>query len=218
MMEEMNVLVIGANGNTGRHIVKELSNSSQHFVRAMIRKTEQAKDMENLGARPIVADLEQDFSYALENVNAVIFAAGSGGSTGDDKTIAIDQEGAKKAVDYAKKMGIERFVMLSSMGADTPSSGPDGLQFYLKAKGAADAHLQESGLNYTIVRPGSLSFDDATGKIEAATSIEDKSRDISRANVAKVLVDSLTIEETNHKVFEILSGDTPVEEALKNIH
>ncbi|MGF3105388.1 SDR family oxidoreductase [Rossellomorea sp. DUT-2] len=214
----MNVLVIGANGHTGRHIVKELSNSSQHFVRAMIRKTEQAKDMEDLGARPIVADLEKDFSYALENVNAVIFAAGSGGSTGDDKTLAIDQEGAKKAVDYAKKMGIERFVMLSSMGADNPSSGPDALQFYLKAKGAADAYLKESGLNYTIVRPGSLSLDEGKGKIEASTSIEDKSRDISREDVAKVLVDSLTIEETNHKVFEILSGDTPVEEALKNLH
>ncbi|MGM0865625.1 MAG: SDR family oxidoreductase [Bacillota bacterium] len=214
----MNVLVIGANGHTGRHIVKELSNSSQHFVRAMIRKTEQAKEMEDLGARPIVADLEQDFSYALENVNAVIFAAGSGGSTGDDKTLAIDQEGAKKAVDYAKKMGIERFVMLSSMDADNPSSGPDSLQFYLKAKGSADAHLKESGLNFTIVRPGSLSFDEGKGKIEASTSIEDKSRDISREDVAKVLVDSLTIEETNHKVFEILSGDTPVEEALKNIH
>lgn len=214
----MNVLVIGANGHTGRHIVKELSGSSQHFVRAMIRKTEQAKDMEDLGARPIVADLEQDFSYALENVNAVIFAAGSGGSTGDDKTLTIDQEGAKKAVDYAKKMGIERFVMLSSMGADNPSSGPDALQFYLKAKGAADAYLKESGLNYTIVRPGALSFDEGKGKIEASTSIEDKSRDISREDVAKVLVDSLTIEETNHKVFEILSGDTLVEEALKNIH
>lgn len=214
----MNVLVIGANGHTGRHIVKELSSSSQHFVRAMIRKTEQAKDMEDLGARPIVADLEQDFSYALENVNAVIFAAGSGGSTGDDKTLTIDQEGAKKAVDYAKKMGIERFVMLSSMGADNPSSGPDALQFYLKAKGAADAYLKESGLNYTIVRPGALSFDEGKGKIEASTSIEDKSRNISREDVAKVLVDSLTIEETNHKVFEILSGDTPVEEALKNIH
>ncbi|TYS89032.1 SDR family oxidoreductase [Rossellomorea aquimaris] len=214
----MNVLVIGANGHTGRHIVKELSGSSQHFVRAMIRKTEQAKDMEDLGARPIVADLVQDFSYALENVNAVIFAAGSGGSTGDDKTLTIDQEGAKKAVDYAKKMGIERFVMLSSMGADNPSSGPDALQFYLKAKGAADAYLKESGLNYTIVRPGALSFDEGKGKIEASTSIEDKSRDISREDVAKVLVDSLTIEETNHKVFEILSGDTPVEEALKNIH
>lgn len=214
----MNVLVIGANGHTGRHIVKELSSSSQHFVRAMIRKTEQAKDMEDLGARPIVADLEQDFSYALENVNAVIFAAGSGGSTGDDKTLTIDQEGAKKAVDYAKKMGIERFVMLSSMGADNPSSGRDALQFYLKAKGAADAYLKESGLNYTIVRPGALSFDEGTGRIEASTSIADKSRDISREDVAKVLVDSLTIEETNHKVFEILSGDTPVEEAIKNIH
>ncbi len=213
----MNVLVIGANGQTGRHIVKELSSSSQHFVKAMIRKTEQAQDMEDLGARPIVADLEQDFSYALENVNAVIFAAGSGGSTGDDKTLAIDQEGAKKAVDYSKKMGIERFIMLSSMGADQPSSGPDGLQFYLKAKGEADAYLKESGLNYTIVRPGSLSTDDGKGKIIAASSISDKSGDIPREDVAKVLVESITTEETNHKVFEILSGDTPINEAIKNI-
>lgn len=77
--------------------------------------------------------------------------------------------------------------------------------------------MKESGLNFTIVRPGALSFDGGTGKIEAASSIEDKSRDISREDVAKVLVDSLTIEETNHKVFEILSGDTPVEDALKQI-
>ncbi|WP_064092855.1 SDR family oxidoreductase [Rossellomorea aquimaris] len=213
----MNVLVIGANGHTGRHIVKELSSSSQHFVRAMIRKNEQAKEMEDLGARPIVADLEQDFSYALENVNAVIFAAGSGGDTGDDKTQAVDLEGAKKTVDYAKKMGIERFIMLSSMGADQPSSGPEGLQFYLKAKGEADAYLKESGLNYTIVRPGALSFDEGTGKIIASSSITDKSSDIPREDVAKVLVESLNTEETNHKVFEILKGNTSISEALKSI-
>jgi uncharacterized protein YbjT (DUF2867 family) len=213
----MNVLVIGANGHTGRLIIKELVNSTQHFAKAMIRKSEQTKDMEDLGARPIVADLEQDFSYALENVNAVIFAAGSGSKTGEDKTIAIDQDGAKKAVDYAKQNGIERFIMLSSMGADQPENAPEGMHVYLKAKNEADVHLQESGLNYTIVRPGALTHDDATGNIIAQRSIEDKSGSISRADVAKVLVESLTTLETSHKVFEILNGETPVKEAIKKI-
>ncbi|XXM70498.1 SDR family oxidoreductase [Lysinibacillus sphaericus] len=213
----MNVLVIGANGHTGRLVLEELKNSTQHFSKAMIRKSEQTKDMEELGARPIVADLEQDFSYALENVNAVIFAAGSGSKTGEDKTISIDQEGAKKAVDYAKEKGIERFIMLSSMGADQPENAPEGMGVYLNAKHDADVHLKESGLNYTIVRPGALTHDDAKGKIIAQSSIEDKSGDIPRADVAKVLVESLTAPETNHKVIEILSGDTPVEEALKKI-
>jgi uncharacterized protein YbjT (DUF2867 family) len=213
----MNVLVIGANGHTGRLIIKELVNSTQHFAKAMIRKSEQTKDMEDLGARPIVADLEQDFSYALENVNAVIFAAGSGSKTGEDKTIAIDQNGARKAVDYAKQHGIERFIMLSSMGADQPENAPEGMHVYLKAKHEADVHLQESGLNYTIVRPGALTFDDAEGTIIAEHSIADKSGSIPRADVAKVLVESLTTLETNHKVIEILHGGSPVKEALKHV-
>jgi uncharacterized protein YbjT (DUF2867 family) len=213
----MNVLVIGANGHTGRLIIKELLNSTQHFAKAMIRKSEQTKDMEGLGARPIVADLEQDFSYALENVNAVIFAAGSGSKTGEDKTIAIDQNGAKKAVDYAKQNGIERFIMLSSMGADKPENAPEGMHVYLKAKHEADVHLQESGLNYTIVRPGALTFDDAEGTIIAEHSIADKNGSIPRADVAKVLVESLTTLETNHKVIEILNGGTQVKEALKHV-
>ncbi|MBM7586222.1 uncharacterized protein YbjT (DUF2867 family) [Bacillus pakistanensis] len=213
----MHVLVIGANGTTGKHIVEKLSNSSQHIVRAMIRKMEQAKDMEALGARPIVADLEQDFSYALEDVNAVIFAAGSGSKTGPEKTTAVDEQGAIKAIDFAKEKGIERFVMLSSMGADLPLQGPKGLQHYLEAKQKADQHLLTSGLNFTIVRPGRLTDDRGIGKIIAAPSIEDKSGSISREDVAEVLVEVLLIESVYHQTFEILGGSIPIKEALETI-
>ncbi|MCP3740610.1 SDR family oxidoreductase [Rossellomorea sp. BNER] len=213
----MHVLVIGANGTTGKHIVEKLSNSSQHIVRAMIRKMEQAKDLDALGARPIVADLEQDFSYALEDVNAVIFAAGSGSKTGPEKTTEVDEKGAMKAIDFAKEKGIERFVMLSSMGADHPSQGPVGLQHYLEAKQKADQYLLTSGLNYTIVRPGSLTDDQGIGKIIAATSIEDKSSSISREDVAEVLVESLLIESVYHQTFEVLGGSTPIKDALESI-
>ncbi|RLQ96523.1 SDR family oxidoreductase [Falsibacillus albus] len=213
----MNVLVIGANGTTGRHVVKLLAESNQHLVKAMIRKTEQTEDMEKLGAKPIIADLEQDFSYAVEDVNAIIFAAGSGSKTGPDKTTAIDEEGAKKAVDIACRKGIQRFIMLSSMGADNPDAGPEGLQHYLKAKQSADKHLQESSLNYTIVRPGSLTNDSDTGKIQAKEKIENRNTDISRENVAKVLVESLVTPNVYHKTFEILNGDVDIHTALEEL-
>jgi uncharacterized protein YbjT (DUF2867 family) len=212
----MNVLVIGANGTTGKMVVENLAENSQHLVKAMIRKIEQAEELEKLGARPIIADLEQDFEYAIEGINAIIFAAGSGGHTGPDKTISVDQEGAIKAIDFAVKQGIERFVMLSSMGADDPSKGSEEMKHYYMAKHNADEHLKLSGLNYTIVRPGALTDDHGTRAIEAAVSLN-KRGEIPRADVAKVLVDSLLEENTFHKHFEILKGNTPLEVALKNV-
>ncbi|WP_433744139.1 SDR family oxidoreductase [Falsibacillus pallidus] len=213
----MNVLVIGANGKTGRMVVKYLAESNNHLVKAMIRKSEQTEEMEKLGAKPVVADLEQDFEYAAEDVNAIIFAAGSGSKTGPDKTTSVDEEGAKRAVDIAKKKGIERFVMLSSMGADNPSAGSEGMQHYLHAKHSADEHLKASGLKYTIVRPGALTDDAASGKIQAAEKIQDRNTDISRENVAKVLVESLNMENLHYKTFEILNGDVEIHTALKNL-
>ncbi len=212
----MNVLVIGANGTTGKMIVENLTQSNQHLAKAMIRKIEQAEVLEKLGARPIIADLEQDFEFAVEGVNAIIFAAGSGGHTGPDKTISVDQEGAIKAIDFAVKQGIERFVMLSSMGADDPSKGSEEMKHYYLAKHNADEHLKASGLNYTIVRPGALTDDEGTGTIEANVALN-KRGEITRADVAKVLVDSLLEENTFHKHFEILNGNTPIEESLKNV-
>ncbi|MGF2617635.1 SDR family oxidoreductase [Rossellomorea aquimaris] len=213
----MNVLVIGANGKTGQLVISSLVNSSQHLATAMIRKAGQIDAMEELGAKPLIGDLEEDFSYVFDEVNAVIFAAGSGSSTGPDKTTAVDEQGAIKAIDFAKEKGLDRFIMLSSMGADTPSIAPDSMEHYLKAKGRADQHLLESGLNYTIVRPGALVDGEGTGKIIASPSIQDKSGSITREDVAEVLTACLNERETYHKTFEILNGDTPIQEALKRV-
>ncbi|MCI2255104.1 SDR family oxidoreductase [Domibacillus sp. PGB-M46] len=211
----MHVLVIGAAGTTGRLVVQSLAENIQHHVKAMVRKTDQMADMEQLGARPVLADLEQDFSYAMNDVNAVIFAAGSGSATGPDKTTAIDRDGAIKAIDLAVSHGIERFVMLSSMGADRPDTGPEALQHYLRAKHEADAHLMMSGLTYTIVRPGALSNEAASGKIEAAPQVANRTKSIARADVAEVLVQSLLAPQTEGRIFEIVEGTVPIAEALK---
>lgn len=130
----------------------------------MVRKAEQMPKLESLGGYPIIGDLEKDFSYAYDEIDAVIFAAGSGGHTGADKTIAVDQFGAIKAIETAKEYGVKRFVLISSLFAGEPEKGPKSLETYLEAKGRADDALINSGLEYTILRPTTLSDDDLPGK------------------------------------------------------
>lgn len=214
----MKVLVVGANGTTGKQVVEKVANSKQHEAYAMIRDEKQAGALKKLGANVVLGDLEQDVSDALRGMDAVIFAAGSGGHTGDKKTIAVDQNGAKNIIDEAKNQGVKRFVMLSSMGTDAPEQGPEGLQLYLRAKAIADEYLKQSNLQYTIVRPGTLSNDQATGKIDINNDIEDKSQTIPRADVATVLVECLNEEATIGKTFEMLAGETEIEKAIKFTH
>ncbi|WP_226666119.1 SDR family oxidoreductase [Metabacillus litoralis] len=215
----MNVLIIGANGHTGRHIIHQINQEEEHKSIAMIRDENQAKRLMELGANDyVIGDLEGNIEHVLEDVEAVIFAAGSGSSTGPDKTTAIDQEGAKRIIDEAKKHSIKHFVMLSSVGADVPEMAPDNMKHYLTAKANADEHLRRSGLTYTIVRPTSLSDDDSNLKIKANASLDDKSKTIPRKAVASVLIKSLTLMETKNETFEITEGEKETVEALKYIH
>ncbi|OYD08465.1 SDR family oxidoreductase [Paludifilum halophilum] len=213
----MKVLVIGANGKTGRQLVGLLGESASHRVRAMVRDEEQVPALQDQGAEVVVADLEQDFSHAFDGIEAVIFAAGSGAHTGPEKTESVDYQGAVRSVEEAEKHGVDRYIMLSSIAADDPDRGPSAIRHYLRAKGKADERLQHSRLNYTVVRPGGLSNDPPQGKIEAAERITDLSRRISRADVAAVLAACLDIENTSRRTFEILAGETPIEEALQTV-
>ncbi|TAL86848.1 MAG: SDR family oxidoreductase [Rhodanobacter sp.] len=209
----MRVLVVGANGHIGRRLIKLMS-SGPHQSRAMIRDPDQAEALREMGAHEtVVADLEGDCGPALEGCDAIIFSAGSGGHTGQEKTDAIDRDGAIAMIDAAGKAGVNRLVMVSSMGADAPASGPENLQHYLRAKQAADRHLRASGLDYTIVRPGSLTDDNGTGRISAATELE-RSGKVPRDDVAAVLLQVLDAPNTKGKQFELLAGDTPLQQAV----
>ena len=115
----MRVLVIGANGQVGHQLVEKLKDKGHQPV-AMVRKEEQVEQFKEKGIDTVLGDLQKDFSHAFEGVDSVVFAAGSGGDTGADMTVLIDQEGAIESVDNAKKTGVKHFVMLSSMGADAP--------------------------------------------------------------------------------------------------
>jgi uncharacterized protein YbjT (DUF2867 family) len=157
----MRTLIIGANGKVGRLLVPLLVDAG-HDVRTMIRDEAQAPAQRELGAEPLVADLEGDFGHAVDGCDAVVFTAGSGGHTGADKTVAVDGLGAIRAVEEARDRGARRFVMVSSRGADDPDRS-QAIRHYLVAKGIADGFLQRSGLDYTILRPGRLTDDPPTG-------------------------------------------------------
>ncbi|MGD7043925.1 SDR family oxidoreductase [Jeotgalibacillus proteolyticus] len=216
MKNKKNVLVIGANGTTGKMVIDKLARSSAYYAKGMVRKEEQKETMETLGALPVLGNLEEDFSDAFKEVDIVIFAAGSGGNTGPDKTKSIDEEGAIKAVDLAKEHGVEKFIMLSAIGAGDPSELDldEAMEVYYDAKHKADAHLEKSGLTYTIVRPGLLTDDEATGKIRASERLQNREGEITRADVAEVLVQAIELDNLNNKAIEILNERTEIKTSL----
>ena len=203
------VIIVGANGSTGKKIV-HLLNTSQYFEPvAMVRKEDQIVQFKNIGIATVVADLEQDISGTLKNIDKVIFAAGSGGK----KVVEVDEKGACKMIDDAISNHIKKFVMLSSMGADKPSEAED-LKEYLKAKHNADEYLKSSKLTYAIVRPGSLTDAKGTGKIKLAQSLK-TSGSISRDDVAQTLVRTLHDAAPKNTTFEILEGETFIGKAME---
>lgn len=215
----MKVLVVGANGQIGTLLVKELKGSGRHTPVAMIRKEEQKAKFQEQDVETVLADLEGpvgQLADAMAGIDAVVFTAGSGGSTGYDKTLLIDLDGAVKVMEAAEQVGITRFVMVSAIQAHNRESWTS-IQPYYVAKHYADEMLRQSGLTYTIIRPGALENKEGTGKVRAAENITSGNRSIPRADVAKVILHTLDNEHTFGKSFDLVSGDQSIEEVLGNL-
>ncbi|MEH7442086.1 SDR family oxidoreductase [Bacillus sp. JJ1122] len=214
----MKVFVVGANGQIGKLLVEMLNDSKEHTVRAMLRKPEQAAAFEGSGVETAIASLDstvEELSTAAFGCDALVFTAGSGGDTGFDKTLLIDLDGAVKTIEAAQKAGISRFIMVSALQAHNRHNWSDAIKPYYVAKHYADRALLQSGLTYTIVRPGGLVNEHGTGKILAAENLERGS--IPREDVALTIMASLTERNTFNKSFDLINGDTPIEVALKSI-
>ncbi|PYE36582.1 SDR family oxidoreductase [Psychrobacter fozii] len=208
------ILVIGANGQIGKIVVELLHNQDRPVV-AMVRSKPQAEKLENMGVEVVVGDLETDFEHAFKDCDKVVFSAGSGGNTGDDKTLLIDLWAAKKAVDYSLKEGIQHFVMVSGLGAQDPDEFESEIKPYLVAKYFADYYLIESGLEYTILRPGSLTNENGTGLVRTTRAESFKELIIPREDVAATITYCLNADNTKGKTFELYSGKESIRESLK---
>jgi uncharacterized protein YbjT (DUF2867 family) len=210
----MKVAVAGGHGKVALQLLPMLIERG-HSATGLIRNPDHAGDLRGLGAEPVVCDLEskEDVSAELDDADAVVFAAGAGPGSGAERKRSMDLGGAVKLIEAAKATGVTRYVMVSSMGAgDPPAQGGGAFGEYLRAKAEADRALARSGLDFTIVRPGRLTDDAPTGRVTARTGVERGS--ISRADVAAVLLAALEADNTIGKTFELVAGQTPIDEAM----
>ncbi len=211
----MDVVIAGGHGKVARRLSRRLHLRGDR-VRALIRNPAHDDGVVADGAEPVVCDLEhvddEFVATAIAGADAVVFAAGAGPGSGPERKWTLDYGGAVKLMRAAQADRIERYVMLSSRGADPEAPGEDTFAVYLRAKGKADAALGESGLAYTIVRPGRLTDDPGTGRVRAGADVGEGS--ISRDDVAAVLAFAVHDPSLATVTFEVVAGETPIAEAL----
>lgn len=210
----MRVLIAGGHGKIGRRLVALLA-ARGHEPVAMIRDPEQGREMGRLGAESLVADLTGDVRDAPAGCDAIVFAAGAGPGSGPEPKQHVDRGGAEKLMAAAQTYGIRRYVMVSAIHADDPQAGPDKLRPYLEAKRAADDALRASGLDHTIVRPGRLTEDPGRGLVTVGVGLDHG--EVSRDDVAATIAATLERDDMIGQTFDLLSGDTPIDEALDGL-
>jgi len=214
------VAIVGGHGQVARHLLVELRRSDLDAV-ALVRNEKYREELEHRGAEMRLLDIEgQDaaaFATAFEGCSAVVFAAG-GGPDGDlERKRTVDLEGALKSMEGARLAGIRRFVQVSAINVDDPLPDDTGevWRAYVEAKRDADAALRDSDLDRTIIRPGRLTDDPATGRVALGSAVP--RGDIPRADVAAVLAVVLATPATAGKQWNLVSGDVPVADAVHSL-
>jgi nucleoside-diphosphate-sugar epimerase len=210
----VHVVIAGGHGKIALHLERLLADSG-HRVLALIRSRDQDSDVREAGAEPVICDIEQedDLSHFVRGADAVVFAAGAGPGSGPERKKTVDLGGALKLIDAARSTGARRYVIVSSVGAHDPSSGSEQMRPYLEAKGEADRRLADSGLDWTIVRPGRLTDDPGTGRVLLSDDMGTYD-EIPREDVARVIAASLGDQNAIGKTFVAVRGDMPVDEAV----
>lgn len=212
------VLIIGANGKVGRILTDKLSSSGMSPT-AVIRRESQKNyfDQRNIDTR--IADLEDrvdSLANVIAGMDAVVFTAGSGGTTGLDKTLAVDLDGAVKSMEATKKAGVSRYIMVSGIHAgDRNAFQESPIKSYYIAKHYADRMLMSMELDYTILRPGRLLDEPGKGRITITNPAE--SRGIPREDVAEFTRVTLMNENTIGKAIKFNQGETLIEEAVRSL-
>jgi len=211
----MRVVIAGGHGKIALELTRLLDERGDQ-VRSLIRNPDHAEEVREAGAlEAIVCDLEHAdddrVAEAVGEAEAVVFAAGAGPNSGPERKESMDYGGAVKLIEAARHNHIPRYVIVSSMGADSGHEGDETFDVYLRAKGRADDAVVASGLDYAIVKPGMLTDDPPTGKVEAGDSVE--RGEIPRDDVAAVLA-VLIADKATARTIEVVSGDTPIDSIL----
>lgn len=214
----MRVVIAGGHGKIALRLTRLLAEGGTH-VDALVRSPGQAGDVEDAGARPVVFDLERDdadtAAKVLQGADAAVFAAGAGPGSGPDRKYSVDLRGSVLLGSAAEQAGVRRFLQISTMGAGhPPAPGSDeSWEAYLDAKTRAEQDLRGRDLDYTIVRPGSLTDGAGTGLVELAPPPLGPGS-VPRQDVAAVLAQLLATRAGYRMTLELRSGATRVADAV----
>lgn len=214
------IVIVGGHGRVALLLARALTGQG-HTVRSTVRSEAHGADVESAGATPWTLDIEAadagDLAEAFGAADAVVFSAGAGGDGDADRKRTVDLGGSLKSIDAAKLAGVGRFVQVSAMGVDEPlPADTDPVwRAYVEAKRDADAALRDSGLDWTIVRPGALTDEVATDRVQVADRLPSGS--VPRADVAALLVAVLEDDSTIGAQFELTSGPLTVSDALATL-
>ena len=211
------IILVGATGRVGASALEDLVKAG-HEVVACAR--EASKIQASQQVEPLTLDLHNPLSQVTDafrktHADAVVFTAGSRGKDINQ----IDALGAMKTIEAAKKVGISRYIMLGAMYAadwlrwEQPRVKPaiDALADYYVTKNMADQYLIGSGLDYTIIEPGSLTEQEGTGNIQVEP---DGPGPIPIPDVAQCLADCVDLPQTAGRIYNIIGGSTPIRQAL----
>ena len=214
----MRVVIAGGHGQIALLLEKVLADRGHHAV-GVVRNPDHVDDVEATGAEAVVLDLEKadvaDLTDVVKGADAVVFAAGGGPNSGAARKETVDKGAAVLLAEAAEQAGVRRYVMVSAMGTDKADPDSDDVfQVYLRAKKAADDDLRSRDLDWTVVRPGRLTDDPPTGRVQVGTLPRGE---IARADVAAVLAAALDQDATIGKTFDLLAGHQTVEAALAGL-
>jgi uncharacterized protein YbjT (DUF2867 family) len=212
------IVIVGGHGQIARQLGR-LTAADGHEVIGLIRAPEQGPDLESDGVGWKTLDLEdtslEEMTEAVRGADAVVFAAGGGADGNVERKETVDKGGAVLLTDACREAGVRRYVMVSSMGTEDADPDSDEVfQVYLRAKAAADDYLRASDLDWTVVRPGKLTDDVPSGRVQLG-DLEYGS--VPRGDVAHVLAEVLENDQTIGKTFSVLTGDTPAREAVATV-
>jgi uncharacterized protein YbjT (DUF2867 family) len=211
------IAIVGGHGKVARHLIADLRDAG-HVPVALVRRESYREVLEGLGAEVRLLDIEEQdpdgFAAAFAGCGAVVFAAGAGYDGKAERKRTVDLEGSLKSAEGARKAGIARFVQVSASGMDepVPDDAPATWRAYVEAKRDADAALRASDLDWTIIRPGILTDEPATGLVTLAPVVP--KADVTRADVAAVLAAVLDAPRSIGQQWDLMGGDTPVAEAV----
>ncbi len=213
------IVIAGGHGKIAQILTETLTDRG-HQVVGLIRNLDHTADIQALGGEPVLLDLEhadfEEVTEALQGADAAVFAAGAGPGSGIARKDSVDRGSAVLMADAAEAAGVPRFLQISSMGAGepVPDSVDETFAAYLAAKTAAEEDLaKREGLDWTIVRPGSLTDDDATGLV-SLTGPSTVRGDVARADVAGVLAELIDAPGSFGKILTLLGGEVPVADAV----